>query len=240
MTGNRTRGLTISPRTLIALRTVAEMLRRFFLVGLLSIINPGSITQLVVSVTFCVIYLTIQLQVRPFKRGTDTYLALCVSLSLAMLYVGSVVIKLKTLTETVEVQDVLSMKLKALFRGEGEAEAEDTCADGASKMAAFARRKGLRAPAALLNGLPLRIGTATSPRTFSQAAFGAELKTAMARELHSYDELDKRDAHGRTLLMCMCEHGSDSMVKLDPLFSEPSLPSFPTTFFVSMSVCVSA
>ena len=35
----------------------------------------------------------------------------------------------------------------------------------------------------------------------------------MARELHSYDELDKRDAHGRTLLMCMCEHGSDSMVK---------------------------
>ena len=35
----------------------------------------------------------------------------------------------------------------------------------------------------------------------------------MARELHSYDELDKRDDLGRTLLMCMCEHGSDSMVK---------------------------
>ena len=27
--------------------------------------------------------------------------------------------------------------------------------------------------------------------------------------------------------------GSDFMVKLDPLFSEPSLASFPTTFFVS-------
>jgi len=92
-----------------------EMSRRFFLVGLLSIVNRGSITQLVVAVTFCSIYLALQLQLQPFKRLPDNYLALCGSLSLLMLYFGCVVLKYKSLTETEEVNEVLSSKLKLVF-----------------------------------------------------------------------------------------------------------------------------
>jgi hypothetical protein len=91
------------------------MLRRFFLVGLLSIVDPGSISQLVCAVTFCNIYLAIQLQAQPFKRLAGNYLALCGSVSLATLYFCCVVLKYKSLTETEEVNEVLSSKLRLLF-----------------------------------------------------------------------------------------------------------------------------
>ena len=40
-----------------------EMVRRFFLVGLFSILNPGSISQLVAATIFCIVFLLVQLQV---------------------------------------------------------------------------------------------------------------------------------------------------------------------------------
>ena len=60
---------------------VIEMLRRFFLVGLLNIINPGSITQLVFATTFCIFYLVMQVQVnhrhhRPCLSAPPTALSL--------------------------------------------------------------------------------------------------------------------------------------------------------------------
>ena len=94
---------------------LCEMFRRFFLVGLLSIVSPGSAKQLVIATLFCMLYLFIQQQAQPFLSAADDYLALCDSLSLAMLYLCCLILKLKTLTETDEVYDVMSPKLRELF-----------------------------------------------------------------------------------------------------------------------------
>jgi hypothetical protein len=52
------------------------MFRRFLLVGLLSIVQPGSILQLVLATLVSLLYLTVQLQAAPFKQQGDDYLAL--------------------------------------------------------------------------------------------------------------------------------------------------------------------
>ena len=49
---------------------VLEMLRRFFLVGLMSILPPGfegSVVQLVIAGLFCILYLVLQLHAQPFR-----------------------------------------------------------------------------------------------------------------------------------------------------------------------------
>ena len=46
------------------------MLRRFFLVGLMSILPPGlegSVVQLVIAGLFCILYLVLQLHAQPFR-----------------------------------------------------------------------------------------------------------------------------------------------------------------------------
>ena len=91
------------------------MLRRFLLVGLFSIVRPGSIAQLVAATMFCVLYLTIQLQAAPFKRAADNFLALCISMFLVCLFFCCVILKTKVLVETPEVDAVLSPKLRDLF-----------------------------------------------------------------------------------------------------------------------------
>lgn len=92
-----------------------EMFRRFFLVGLLSIINPGSITQLSIATLFSVLFLVLQLQAKPYILLANDYLALGGSLSLSLLYFCCVLLKVKVLTETEEVLAVLSPKLRQLF-----------------------------------------------------------------------------------------------------------------------------
>jgi hypothetical protein len=77
-----------------------EMFRRFLLVGLLSIVNPGSVVQLIVATTFCILYLVIQLLASPFRRLTDGFVGLCGSASLVLMFVSCIVMKLKTLTGT--------------------------------------------------------------------------------------------------------------------------------------------
>ena len=87
------------------------------LVGLLGLplFNPGSILQLVVATTFCIVYLVLQLQSKPFKDPVDDYLALSVSTSLVVLYFACVLIKLKALVELDEVFKVLSPSLRTIF-----------------------------------------------------------------------------------------------------------------------------
>ena len=92
-----------------------EMLRRFLLVGLLSIVSPGSISQLMSAAVFCVLYLAVQVHAGPYKNPKDNFLALCASVSLACLFLSCIVLKLKTLVETEEVREVLSPKLRELF-----------------------------------------------------------------------------------------------------------------------------
>ena len=49
------------------------------------------------------------------RHFADNYLALCVSVSLAMLFFCCVILKVKTLTETEEVSAVLSPELRSVF-----------------------------------------------------------------------------------------------------------------------------
>ena len=51
------------------------MFRRVLLVGLMSIVLEGSIVQLVIATLFCIFYLILQLQAKPFRHADDDYVA---------------------------------------------------------------------------------------------------------------------------------------------------------------------
>ena len=72
---------------------VFEMARRFLLAGLMSIVYEGSIVQLVIATLFCILYLVVQLQAKPFKDPSDDYVALSTSASLTVLFFSCVVLK---------------------------------------------------------------------------------------------------------------------------------------------------
>jgi hypothetical protein len=91
------------------------MFRRFMLVGLLSIVQPGSILQLLLATLVSLLYLTLQLQAAPFKQQGDNFVALVCSISLVILYLSSIILKLKTLIETRMVYDVLTPVLRNVF-----------------------------------------------------------------------------------------------------------------------------
>ena len=54
-------------------------LRRFLLVGVAVFIVPGTLTQLIASLLFMVVYTILQVQARPFRNLTDDYLSLAAS-----------------------------------------------------------------------------------------------------------------------------------------------------------------
>ena len=60
---------------------LAEMLRRFILVGLFVIIEPGTVIQLVSGTLVCIAYFTMQVQTAPYKSMTDGYIAMSASAS---------------------------------------------------------------------------------------------------------------------------------------------------------------
>ena len=94
---------------------ILEMLRRFLLVGLMSIVLEGSVVQLMIASLFCILYLIVQLQARPFKEAGDEYVALVSSASLAVLDLCCVVIKVGVLAETPEVHKILPPRLRDRF-----------------------------------------------------------------------------------------------------------------------------
>ena len=63
-----------------------EMLRRFVLVGVMVIIERGTIFQITVGTIFSAVYLLVQLQAQPFRLASDNYIALSSSFSLLMLF----------------------------------------------------------------------------------------------------------------------------------------------------------
>ena len=94
---------------------VLEMARRFLLVGLMSIVLKGTIVQLVIAALFCIFYLVLQLQAKPFVRAADDYVALASTTSLAVLFFLCVVLKVGVLTDTPEVDAILPPRLRANF-----------------------------------------------------------------------------------------------------------------------------
>ena len=87
---------------------VVEMFRRVLLVGLMSIVLEGSIVQLVIATLFCIFYLILQLQAKPFEHADDDYVALSSSSSLAVLFFSCVVLKVGTSTPLPDPSHALS------------------------------------------------------------------------------------------------------------------------------------
>jgi len=94
---------------------LCEMLRRFLLVGYLSNFARGSITQISLATLFCIVYLVIQLQAMPFQRSADGYLAMACTAGLAILFISGIVFKIEFLTDTEEVANMLTPRLKEIF-----------------------------------------------------------------------------------------------------------------------------
>ena len=89
------------------------MLRRFILVGVFVVIQPGSIEQLSFATFITLLYLAIQLAASPFKRLADDFLAATCSLALSMLFLLSLIYKFGALTQLDDVQEVMSLELQA-------------------------------------------------------------------------------------------------------------------------------
>ena len=113
------------------------MARRFVLVGLLSVIKPGTIVQIYLGTIACVVYLVVQLQVRPscvsprphvlqvhrslrvpysqarpYHNDGDNFLALACSFSLLILLMCSVLYKYDSLVESEDIQLKMSREQK--------------------------------------------------------------------------------------------------------------------------------
>ena len=50
---------------------LAEMLRRFLLVGIFVVVEPGKVMQIVAGTIVCGVYLLVQLQAKPYKNDPE-------------------------------------------------------------------------------------------------------------------------------------------------------------------------
>ena len=81
---------------------LAEIGRRFVLVGLFVVVKPGTIIQIFVGTMFCAAFLMVQLQARPYTRAGDNYLALASSFCILILFTVSILYKYDELTASVD------------------------------------------------------------------------------------------------------------------------------------------
>ena len=91
---------------------LAEMARRFILVGLFVTFQPGKIIQIGAGTIVCGVYLLVQLQAKPYKVPTDDLLASASSFSLLMVFLCSVFYKYAALTNSEELQEKMSQEQK--------------------------------------------------------------------------------------------------------------------------------
>ena len=87
------------------------MMRRFLLVGVFVVIQPGSIQQLAYATFVTLLYLAVQLMAAPFKSLSDDFMAAMSSLALSMLFVLCLLYKFGVLTQLHDVQEVISLEL---------------------------------------------------------------------------------------------------------------------------------
>lgn len=94
---------------------LCEMLRRFLLVGLFVVVEPGRITQTALGAIVCAVFLMIQLQAQPFRQRTDNYLALSSSFGLLMLFFCSILYKYAALTSHRQLQLHMSEEQRTVY-----------------------------------------------------------------------------------------------------------------------------
>ena len=89
---------------------IAEMVRKFLLVGLFVTIQPGSIMQIAVGTITCAVFLMVQLQTNPYRNRSDNYLAVSSSFSLLMVFFCSLIYKYDALTASDDVREKMSIE----------------------------------------------------------------------------------------------------------------------------------
>ena len=91
------------------------MLLRLILVGFFVLIEPGSMTQLVLGTLTTLFFLLIQMQASPYVSMVDTYLAVSCNASLVVFFVCCIVFNIISFTELDKVQGVLTIDLETLY-----------------------------------------------------------------------------------------------------------------------------
>lgn len=87
--------------------------RRFLLVGLFVVIQPGSMLQIVLATVVCVLYLLIQTLAAPYATTLDNFLAATTSAMLLVVFQCSIVFKYIALTDEPELQAKMSIEQRA-------------------------------------------------------------------------------------------------------------------------------
>lgn len=98
---------------------LVEMARRFLLVGLFRIIDPGTVTQLILATLLVTLHLVLQIQTQPFRSKSDAYLAMAVTISLFIELFCCNLYKFQELVEQVAAQDAqlqTETRILRLFR----------------------------------------------------------------------------------------------------------------------------
>ena len=81
---------------------LAELLRRFLLVGLLGIVRPGHVVQALLATLYCLLHLVVQLMASPWRQPMDAVVALAASLALLLFFISAIVLKLQQSVKLVE------------------------------------------------------------------------------------------------------------------------------------------
>ena len=79
-----------------------DVLKKLVLVGFMSLVMPGSISQLMVAFVIVLTFLVILMVAQPYKRVEDNVIGLASGFCLVMLFFFSLILKYQTLTEAVE------------------------------------------------------------------------------------------------------------------------------------------
>ena len=81
---------------------LVEVMKKLILVGVLSVVAPGSIMQLAVAFVIVLCFLVALCLAQPYKEPTDDVIALAAGFGLVMFFFISLILKVQTLTEAVE------------------------------------------------------------------------------------------------------------------------------------------
>ena len=95
---------------------LVEAIKKLLLVGVMSVVMPGKINQLVVAFIIVLCFLVALMVARPFRRVEDDVMALATGFGLVMFFFFSLILKYQTLTEAVS--DSLSGRLAETFKFE--------------------------------------------------------------------------------------------------------------------------
>ena len=88
---------------------LVEVTKKLLLVGAMSVVRPGEISQLIIAFVVAFCFLVVLLIAKPYKRPGDDVVALASGSALTMFFFFSIVLKFQMLVEAV--QDVLSGQL---------------------------------------------------------------------------------------------------------------------------------